>query len=635
MAEPLIVKKKVPLRPVLATAHPLGTVSSQMELSSLCVPQWIARTALAAPAAIAVTQSAENLTYAELESRSNQLANFLRAQGVNAGQVVGLYLGRSPAMVIAALAVLKVGAAYLPLPPDSPKERIEFMLRDAQTSMVITESASAARLGSGDYRMVALDRDAAEIARQSTTPLATAVGANDLAYVIYTSGSTGQPKGVEVLHRGLSNLVTWHLRAFQITPADRASHLAALGFDAAVWELWPYLAAGASVHLASDAIRQDPEALRNWLVSERISVAFLPTPLGERMLLLEWPKHATLRVLLTGADTLRHRPSPNLPFALVNNYGPTECTVVATSGIVSPAGSSNQVPSIGRAIDNTQTYILDEGLNSVPAGTPGELYLGGAGVARGYRNHPELTKQMFVANPFSSDPAGRMYRTGDRVRCLANGEIEFLGRFDEQVKIRGYRVEPNEIEKALDAYPDVQNSAVVAREEGAEKRLIAYLVLSPNSKLTAAALREYVSKHFPPYMVPSSFVRVSALPITANGKVDRSALPDPSSTNSLADEAFMAPDTLVEQRLAGILSPLLNVKEVGLNDNFFLLGGHSLLGTQLLTRISQVFGVDLSLFSLFDHPTVAGMSVEIEKLILAKLESLPHPEVPVHQGGSR
>jgi len=447
---------------------------------------------------------------------------------------------------------------------------------------------------------------------------------SSLAYVIYTSGSTGQPKGVEVLHRGLSNLVSWHLRAFEVTPADRASHLAALGFDAAVWELWPYLVAGASVHLASEEVRQNPQKLRDWLVEEKITIAFLPTPLAESMLLLEWSKQSALRILLTGADTLHHTPRAGLPFILVNNYGPTECAVVATSGRVWPAsGSSSQPPSIGRPIDNTEIYVLDEEMREVAPGKAGELYIGGAGVARGYRNHPELTKQKFVLNPFSADAADRLYRSGDQVRLLPNGELEFLGRIDEQVKIQGYRVEPNEIVNALDFHPDVQTSAVVARETGrGEKTLIAYVVLCEDSKVTASGLREHVSKRLPNYMVPASFVRMAALPVTANGKVDRDALPSPDSSNRLPDSDFIAPPTVVEQRLAAILSQLLHVQHVGVKDNFFLLGGHSLLGTQLLTRIRQAFGVDLSLLSLFDHPTLMEMSQEIEKLILAKLENI-------------
>jgi amino acid adenylation domain-containing protein len=638
MIEPLVVKDKVQSNTLLTGVNPLAKISSQANLRSECVPGLIARRALAVPGAIAVTCGSETLTYAELESRSNQLARFLGSLGVGREVVVGLYLDRSPSMVIAALAILKAGGAYLPLPPDSPRDRLAFMLNDAQVATVVTRSALAGSLPKGTHRVVALDREAAEIAKQSTTEPAAALNGQNLAYVIYTSGSTGQPKGVEVLHRGLSNLVSWHLRAFQVVPSDRASHLAALGFDAAVWELWPYLVAGASVHLAGDQVRHDAEALRDWFVAQKITIGFLPTPLAERLLLREWPKQTALRILLTGADTLHHSPAANLPFVLVNNYGPTECTVVATSGPVLPAGSSNRPPSIGRPIDNTQAFILDEKMKVVSVGMPGELYIGGEGVARGYRNHPELTAQRFIPNPFGSNSDDLLYRTGDQVRCLENGEIEFLGRFDEQVKIRGYRVEPNEIVNVLDTHPQIQTSSVVAYElNGGEKSLVAYVVLSGASNLTAGSLRDYISKQLPSYMVPTSFVRVESLPVTANGKVDRAALPEPDSTNSLPDEDFVAPRTLVEQRLAAILSPLLNVEEVGVNDNFFLLGGHSLLGTQLLTRVTQTFGVDLSLLTLFDHPTLAEMSQEIEKLILAKLEYVDGEQaksLPSQSGGA-
>ena len=588
------------------------------------VPELITQRALAAPSAVAIACGSEILMYGELEQRSNQLAHLLRNRGVGAEQVVGLYLDRSPGMVIAALAVLKAGGAYLPLPPDLPRERLEFMLRDAGVAAVITRSDLADRLTCDGHQVVALDRNSAEIAQQSSAPPPCSVNAHNLAYVIYTSGSTGQPKGVEILHRGLSNLVSWHLRAFQVMATDRASHLAALGFDAAVWELWPYLVAGASVHLAPDFIRQDPAALRDWLVAERITIGFLATPLAERLMLLPWPKTTALRILLTGADKLHRRPSARLPFALVNNYGPTECTVVATSGTIPADDPSHRPPTIGRPIDNIRAYVLDERMKEVPADGAGELYLGGAGIARGYRNHPELTAQAFVPNPF--DPSERLYRTGDLARTLASGEIEFLGRADEQVKIRGYRIEPGEIVKVLDQFVGVETSAVMVRErEHGEKSLVAYLVLSNGSTVTAKRLREHVSQYLPAYMVPASFVRVSALPVTENGKVDRSALPEPGATNCLLDEEFIAPRTLVEQRLAAMLSQLLNVKTLGVNDNFFFLGGHSLLGTQLLTRISQSFGVELSLLSLFEHPTLAAMSEEIEKLILAKLDVVEPP----------
>ncbi len=440
--------------------------------------------------------------------------------------------------------------------------------------------------------------------------------------MIYTSGSTGQPKGVEITRGGLENLIQWHLKAFHVTAADRASLLASIGFDATVWELWPYLAAGASVHIPEETLRTQVEPLRDWLVREAITVSFVATPLAELLTLLTWPARTALRLLLTGADTLHRRPPQGLPFSLINNYGPTECTVVATSGVVAPFGTEPKQPSIGFAIDNTQLYILDGQMRPVAQGTIGELYIGGVGLARGYRNQTQLTAEKFVHDPLTNGSGSRLYRTGDRARTLRGGDIEFLGRLDDQIKIRGYRVELDEISSVLDSHPDVKASVVAAAGDSEDKRLIAYLVLWPESKANAGAFRDFLQRQLPDYMIPATFVRLDALPLTNNGKVNRAALPAPNG-NTLPDETYVAPRSLVEQRLAELIAPLLHVERVGVNDNFFLLGGHSLLGTQLLTRIGESFGVEMSLLTIFDHPTLAGMSAEIEKLILAKIDGAP------------
>jgi acyl carrier protein len=354
------------------------------------------------------------------------------------------------------------------------------------------------------------------------------------------------------------------------------------------------------------------------------------------MMLLDWPHEADLRILLTGADTLHRRPSARLPFVLVNNYGPTECTVVATSGVVAPAESNNRPPSIGRAIDNTQVFVLDEQGKPVSAGNSGELYLGGAGVARGYRNRPEVTAQKFVTRRLGPEPEARLYRTGDLVRELPNGELEFLGRIDEQIKIRGYRIEPSEIVSALDASPDVDASAVMAAEDGpGEKRLIAYVALADGAKTTAGELQALLRKQLPDYMIPATFVRIDSLPVTSNGKVDWAALPLPLNGNVLTDEGHVAPRNIVEQKLAAIIAPLLHVERVSVYDNFFFRGGHSLLGTQLLTKISETFGVELSLLNLFEHPTLAEMSEQIEHLIYAKLEAQEPRKHDLTQAGMR
>lgn len=584
------------------------------------VPQAVTAEAARRPQAAAVCAGAGALTYADLEARSNQLGRYLKSLGVGPDLLVGLSMERSSSMVVAALAILKAGGAYVPLDLTLPAERLRFILRDAEVGVLVTESASALKLPAGDWRLVNVNGQAAEIAAFSSDAFSVEVSQQNLAYVIYTSGSTGQPKGVEITHGGLANLVSWHCRAFQVTSQDRASHQAALGFDAAVWEIWPYLVAGACVYIPPESCRINPEALRDWLVAQRISITFLATPLAEQMLSLKWPAHTALRILLTGADTLHRYPSPELPFALVNNYGPTEYTVVASSGTVAPRDSSKQLPSVGRPIDNTQIYIVDEEMRAVPAGTPGELCIAGAGLARGYHNRADLTLQKFVPNPFSSRPGERLYRTGDWARYLPNGEIEFLGRLDEQVKIRGFRVEPAEIVSALDGHPDVKCSAVVARDQAGETSLVAYVVPAEGAVLTTTVLRAHLAESLPDYMVPSVFVSVKALPVTANGKINRAALPAPSDANRLRDEAFVEPSGVVQLRLAGIVGSLLHVDRISANDNFFLLGGHSLLGTQLLARVHESFGVELPLLQLFDHPTLEEMSSAIENLILLKLE---------------
>jgi amino acid adenylation domain-containing protein len=567
------------------------------------------------PDAIALASPSLTLTYRELELRSNQLANFLRAVGVEPEMPVGICLERSPEMVVAALAVLKAGGAYLPLEPEYPAERLRFMLEDARTPVLITRDEGSRNLQGGTWQTVDLSKDMAKIASApSSFPHPTA-GEDNLAYLIYTSGSTGQPKGVQVMHKSLLNLISWHQRTFEVGPYTRGSQLASVAFDAVVWELWPALTAGASVHFPDEATRVSPEPLRDWLVAERITVSFVPTPLAELLLGLQWPEKTSLRFLLTGGDVLRRYPSTDLPFVLVNNYGPTECTVVTTSGIVSPESDTNGPPAIGYPIDNFRVYILDEELKEVPAGASGELYVGGVGLARGYVRS-ELDAGNFIENPFSTERRDRLYKTGDLARRLPSGDIAFGGRIDEQIKIRGYRIEPNEIITCLNRYPGVESSAVVARTDKDEpERLVAYLVVDGIQRPDYRELQSFVKEHLPEHMVPSLFVRVDSLPFTSNGKVDRAALPAPSAENILGDSARVAPSTPVEKRVVEILAELLGVDQVSVNDNFFLLGGHSLLGTQLIARARDSFGVELPLRTIFDLPTAAEISLEIERAL--------------------
>jgi amino acid adenylation domain-containing protein len=588
-----------------------------------CVGELVTAQAAANTQALAVAHGSAVLTYGELEASANQLAHHLLSLGLEPEATVGLCLGHSLNFVIAALGILKAGGAYLPLDPTYPLERLTLMLKDAGALFLVTDSRRQPCLANGPWKTVALDGDAQIFAGASTSAPAIFIKPSNLAYLIYTSGSTGCPKAVEISHGSLSNLVFWHQRVFGVSARDRAPFMAAVGFDAAVWELWPYLAAGASLHLPSDkAIYTVPESLRDWLVQQRITIGFVPTPLAEQMMNLEWPPETALRIMLTGADTLHEYPSPKLPFQLVNNYGPTECTVVATSGFVERANRPGILPSIGRPIDNTHIYILDENLEQVPVGTVGELYIGGAGVARGYRNRPDLTAEKFVPNPFSSNPEARLYRTGDFGSYLEDGQIAFAGRADDQLKIRGHRVETNEIIAVLGRHPAVQSSMVVAREdETGSKYLVAYVVTDPELELTPKALREFLRTFLPEYMVPAIFVRLEKLPLGPHGKVDRQALPVPDAENTLRDEVFTSPRTALEAQVGAIIGGLLGTEDLGVNDNFFLFGGNSFLGIQVIARVREKFGVEVPLHTLFEAPTIADLSAQVAQLRAGSVEA--------------
>lgn len=592
----------------------------------LCVPHLVTTAAQANPGAIALSEGSAKLTYAELDARSNQLAAYLRSLGVAAEVPVGICLERSFDYVIAALAVWKAGGAYLPLDPQWPAERREFILEDAGAPVLITRAPLATRA----RYIVDLDTNAPGIARESAMLPPLATKREHLAYIIYTSGSTGQPKGVEVTHGNLLNLIFWHRRVFGVNQADRASHLAGLGFDAAVWELWPYLTAGASIALADDTVRTTPDLLRDWIVARGITMAFVPTTLVEPMLTANWSQECNLRFLLTGADTLHRFPSSDLPFTVINNYGPTECTVVATSGAVRPQTSDRTLPPIGAAISNTQIYLLDENQKPVEAGAIGEIYIGGTSVARGYRNRPELTAERFLTNPFSPATDARMYRTGDLGCLLPDGQIAFRGRVDGQEKIRGHRIEPDEITSVLQRHPRVASCAVVAMADSeGEKRLVGYVVTRSQPAcvpLDSAELRDFLARQLPDFMIPSAFVGLDELPLNANGKLDRAALPEPSPENILCVSNFRAPESPIEVQVAAILSELLHVARVGLDDNFFLLGGHSLLGAQLILRVRQRFGVELTLRHLFQASTVASLAQQVEQMLVAKLASMSDEE---------
>jgi amino acid adenylation domain-containing protein len=594
---------------------------------NMCVHDLVSAQATAAPDGVAVIEGDQRLSYSELEARANRLAHLLRSHGVGPDVPVGLCMERSIDLAIAALAILKAGGAYVPLDPSYPSKRLATLLEDSGTFLLITQPGLTKQLPAGKWRTIILDAYGLATADCPTTSPVTDTRPSNLAYIIFTSGSTGRPKGVQITHASLMNLVSWHLNAFKVVRDDHAVLQASPGFDAAVWELWPYLAAGANVHVVDEAVRIIPERLRDWMVRHGITISFLPTALTERMIDLSWPPETALRILLTGADTLRRYPRSDLPFALVNNYGPTECTVVATSGTIDPAESSDELPSIGRPIEGTQVYIVDEELKPVSSGTAGELLIGGAGVARGYIGLPELTREKFVPDPFNDDEEARLYRTGDMGRFLPDGRIAFMGRMDEQIKIRGYRIEPQEISAMLDRHSEIQASCVSAYSDHLqEKRLVAYVVPANATRLSPSELRKFVGQHLPDYMVPSTFVQIAQLPLSSHGKLDRAALPDPTTANVLDDDSLETPQSQIEKSLAVFLTSLLGVARVGKDDNFFDLGGHSLMGAQLIAKISNTFGVELSLRSLFDHPTVGEVSAEIERLIHAKLESMSEDE---------
>jgi amino acid adenylation domain-containing protein len=586
-----------------------------------CIPQLVAATE---PDLIALSSpvTGQSMTYGELNARADGLASHLASLGVGPETVVAVCLERSFEYVIAALAVWKAGGAYLPIDTAWPAARRETILSDSGAQVLIARSIAETQA----RHLIDVDRDAALLAPGTAKFEPVAASRERLAYVSYTSGTTGTPKGVEITHGNLLNLVFWHRRAFGITAHDRVSHLAGLAFDAAAWELWPHLSAGATVVLVDPEVRTSPELLRNWLVAQHINVAFVPTTLAEPMLATPWPRETALRYLLTGSDTLHRYPAEGLPFQLINNYGPTECAVVATSGVIAAADRQATRPNIGGAVAHTQIHILDEKRRPIAAGEIGEIYIGGTSVGRGYRNQPRLTEERFLPDPFSDRPGARMYRTGDLGRILADGRIAFHGRADGQEKIRGHRVEPDEVAAILKKHPEVCSCAVIGHGDAAGRQLAAYIVPRMGSRPEPAQLRQFLAERVPDYMIPAFFILLESLPINSSGKLDRAALPVPSNQSARAAVAYRAPGSPLEARVAAIVGEVLKMPNMGLDDNFFMLGGHSLLGTQLVLRVRQQFGVDLTLRSLFEAPTPGQLAAAVERLLIARLESMPEDE---------
>ncbi|WP_301542273.1 non-ribosomal peptide synthetase [Pyxidicoccus fallax] len=588
-----------------------------------CVHERVAAWARSTPDAVAVESDDARLTYRELDARANQLARALLRRGVRPGDCVALCVQRAPEMVVGLLGILKAGAAYVPLAPDYPRERLAFMLQDSGARVLLTRQALLGLLPEGTD-VLCLD-DAS--LREDTRAPDVAVSASDAAYVIYTSGSTGQPKGVVIPHGALVNHMAWFLSAFGITAGDRVLQKTPLSFDASVWECWASLLVGAPLVLAPPDAHRDPAELVACVVRQRITVLQVVPSMLRFMLEEEGLRSAThLRWLFCGGEALASelatRPRALLPQTrLVNLYGPTETTIDATSALATGQEHGSTVP-MGRPVANTRLYVLDEHLRPVPPGVPGELFIGGAQLARGYLGRPALTAERFMPDPFATTAGSRLYRTGDRVRWLRDGSLEYLGRQDSQVKVRGFRIEPGEVEAALRAHAGVRDAVVMAREDvPGQQRLVAYVV-----PRTPVSPREWLRERMPEYMVPSAFVMLEALPLTPNGKVDRKALPAPdASTDTRA--SFVAPRDATEEKLAAIWAEVLRLEKVSVTEDFFFLGGHSLLATQVISRMRRAFQVELPVRALFEAPTIAALASRIESSRNASTTSAQAPAI--------
>jgi amino acid adenylation domain-containing protein len=596
-----------------------------------CVHQLFEEQVGRTPDATAVIFEEQQLSYRELNSRSNQLAHHLLKLGVGPDSLVGVCVQRSPDMFAGLLGIWKAGGAYVPLDPQYPLDRLSLMLEDSGLSVLLTEKPLRAKFSGYKGQLVCLDSDA--ISRENGENYPEAAKSENLAYVIYTSGSTGKPKGVQICHRSLVNFLISMKSSPGLTSLDTLLAVTTISFDIAALELYLPLIVGARVVLASRETALDGYKLRETLAGNAITV-MQATPATWRLLLeAGWEGSNNFKILCGGEALPRELAAELLKrgSSIWNMYGPTETTVWSTTSRI----TAEEGPiTIGRPIANTEVYVLDDHLDPVPVGIPGELYIGGAGVARGYLHRPELTAEKFISHPFRARESGaRLYRTGDLVRFRTNGELECLGRIDNQVKVRGFRIELGEIESVLGQYPGVKQGVVVAREDtSGSKRLIAYVVVHQGQAFGPEALREFLKLKLPDYMLPSRFVFLETLPLTPNGKVDRKALPAPEDMESTAQKRYVAPRNSVESRLVKIWESVLTIRTVGIEDNFFELGGHSLLVAKLLRRIEHTFGKELSMAAIFEAPTI-----EQQASLLGNGGALRRPSalVPIQPDGSK
>lgn len=575
---------------------------------NICLHQLFEAQVERAPEAVAVVFEGKQLTYRELNCRANQLAHYLQSLGVGPDVPVGIFMERSLEMVIGIYGIIKAGGAYVPLDPEYPQERLAFMIKEARATVLLTQKHLSASLSKCDAKIICLDDDWSTIAKESSRNLAAGIKPENLAYVIYTSGSTGTPKGVMNIHRGICNRLLWMQDTYQLTGEDRVLQKTPFSFDVSVWEFfWPLLI-GARLIVARPGGHKDSNYLVRVIQEQGIStIHFVPSMLQVFLDEKDVEKCLSLKRVICSGEALpyelQERFFAKLGAELHNLYGPTEAAVDVTYWECQRESDLRTVP-IGRPIANTQIYILDPRLQPVPIGTPGELHIGGIQVARGYLNRPDLTAEKFIPDPFSKQPGAHLYKTGDLARYLPNGAIEYLGRIDYQVKIRGLRIELGEIEAVLSGHKAISQVVVVAREnQSHDKQLVTYFVPKLDSGVTVDEFRQYLQTRLPEYMIPQHFVKLDTLPLTSNGKVDRRALPAPQEDRQ-KDETYVAPRNEVERIIVGIWQELLQVKNVGIYDNFFGLGGHSLLLIRMRNRLQECFHKELSIVEMFRHPTI-------------------------------
>ena len=580
------------------------------------------------PDAIAAMYKDEALTYSQLNARANQLAAFLRQQNVKPDQLVGISVRRSLHQIVAVLGVLKAGAAFVPIDPTYPQDRIAYMLEDSEISVLLSQSDIVDKLPQHSATVFRLDTDWPNVDTLAPENLKVNTAPSNLAYVIYTSGSTGKPKGTMLQHQGMINLANAQKQKFDIHAGKRILQFAPMSFDASVWETVMALLNGATLVMTDQESLTTGDGLLAVLRDEKINTVTLPPSVLAVVPNADLPD---LQTIVTAGEAcsleLVQQWGPGRQY--VNAYGPTETTVCASW--YETSDKDTKAPPIGRPIDNTDLYILDANFNPTPIGVAGELCVGGPSLARGYLNRPDLSAEKFIPNPFGPE-GSRLYRTGDLVRYLPDGNIEFLGRIDHQVKVRGFRIELGEIEAVLDEHPRVRDVIVLAKEVRQDDvRLVAYLVFNSDEKPTVNDLRGYIKNLLPDYMVPATFVYLDEMPLTPSGKIDRKALPVPDLSRPDLQVEYVAPRNETEEKLVAICMDLLQLKKVGVNDNFFDIGGHSLLATQFMSRMRDQFHVELPLRTLFEKPTVAALAEAVDE---AKLTA-PAEQIPTITAVSR